>query len=559
MKKIRFISLVMVLVLVVAAFAACQPVVDPDNGEEIDDTKTQLYVYVAQWGFGTEWFKQSKKEYEDLNKDRVFEEGKKGIQIIPQYRKSNLSVSEIRGDRINEVFFLEGVPYYSYYTEKLFTDITSYVTGENPYEKGVSIESKMTAQQKDGLKIDGKYYAVPGYSGSYGLIYNAELFDQYQWYFNAAGEMICEQRVKDKVKGAGPNGIAGDYDDGLPQTYEQFFKLCDKIAAYQDYTPVSWPGSYAAQHLEGLLETLVANYEGAENISRRINFSGSEQLVAVDANGKISIDGNGKVVLDPEATTIGNNNGYDVFRQAGIYYGLSFIEKLIKTSKYHNETTAFGTYSHYDAQDDFIYAGKDGKGRMIPAMIVDGDWWQSEASATFEDTKQYGTKYERDFRYMPLPKATVEQIGKNACDIDYDFSYSFVSANTEKDKVAIAADFIQFVHTNEQMVKFTKITNTIKALDYTMTDDDFEELTPYGKSLFKYKKSGKSDTIILTGSNAKFLSYLSRIQKPCLASYTVNGKTLNYTPVQAFREIPDNANAKNYFENMFSEWKSIWK
>lgn len=63
MKKIRFISLVMVLVLVVAAFAACQPVVDPDNGEEIDDTKTQLYVYVAQWGFGTEWFKQSKKEY----------------------------------------------------------------------------------------------------------------------------------------------------------------------------------------------------------------------------------------------------------------------------------------------------------------------------------------------------------------------------------------------------------------------------------------------------------------------------------------------------------------
>ena len=99
----------------------------------------------------------------------------------------------------------------------------------------------------------------------------------------------------------------------------------------------------------------------------------------------------------------------------------------------------------------------------------------------------------------------------------------------------------------------------LRSMGYTMTDDDIEELTPYGKSLFQYKKSGKSDTIILTGSNAKFLSYLSRIQKPCLASYTVNGKTLNYTPVQAFREIPDNANAKNYFENMFSEWKSIWK
>ena len=196
---------------------------------------------------------------------------------------------------------------------------------------------------------------------------------------------------------------------------------------------------------------------------------------------------------------------------------------------------------------------------MIPAMIVDGDWWQSEASDTFEDTKKYGTKYERNFKYMPLPKATSEQIGENACNIDFDFAYSFVSANTAKEKVSIAADFIQFLHTNEQMVKFTKITNTIKALNYTMDDDDLAELTPYGKSLFQYKKSGKSDTIILTGSNAKFLSYFGKIKKPYSASYTVNNRTLTYSPVQAFHEIPDNANAKNYFENMYAEWKKIWK
>ena len=41
------------------------------------------------------------------------------------------------------------------------------------------------------------------------------------------------------------------------------------------------------------------------------------------------IDNNGKVVLDDAATTITDNNGYDVFRQAGVYYGLSFIEKLM--------------------------------------------------------------------------------------------------------------------------------------------------------------------------------------------------------------------------------------
>ena len=79
MKKSRIFSLVMVLLLAFASFAACKPVVDPDNGEDVDNTKTQLYVYVAQWGFGTEWFKQAKTEYEELNKDREFEKGKKGI------------------------------------------------------------------------------------------------------------------------------------------------------------------------------------------------------------------------------------------------------------------------------------------------------------------------------------------------------------------------------------------------------------------------------------------------------------------------------------------------
>lgn len=123
--------------------------------------------------------------------------------------------------------------------------------------------------------------------------------------------------------------------------------------------------------------------------------------------------------------------------------------------------------------------------------------------------------------------------------------------------MAIAADFIQFVHTNDQMVKFTKVTNTIKALSYTMTDDDLAELTPYGKSLFQYKKSGKSDTVILAGSNAKFLTYFTKIRNPYSAHYDVT--SLDYTPVQAFRSIPDEANAKNYFENMFAMWKGTWK
>ena len=109
------------------------------------------------------------------------------------------------------------------------------------------------------------------------------------------------------------------------------------------------------------------------------------------------------------------------------------------------------------------------------------------------------------------------------------------------------------------MVQFTKTTNTIKALSYTMTDEDLAELTPYGKSLFEYKKSGMSDTIILTGSNAKFLTYFGSIKKPYSAKYKTDKGTLTYSPVQAFRDIPDQANAQNYFVNMYEYWQEIWK
>ena len=93
MKKVRIFSLAMVLLLAFASFAACGPVVDPDNGQEVDETKTQLYVYVAQWGFGTEWFKQAKTEYEELNKDREFEKAKK---VYKSYRNIGRATCRFR-------------------------------------------------------------------------------------------------------------------------------------------------------------------------------------------------------------------------------------------------------------------------------------------------------------------------------------------------------------------------------------------------------------------------------------------------------------------------------
>ena len=56
--------------------------VEGANVEEIDKNRTQLYVYNCNSGFGTEWIAGVKARYEELHKNDVYEEGKKGIQII---------------------------------------------------------------------------------------------------------------------------------------------------------------------------------------------------------------------------------------------------------------------------------------------------------------------------------------------------------------------------------------------------------------------------------------------------------------------------------------------
>lgn len=59
-------------------------VVNPDNpdipgidDEQIDSSKTQLYVFNFYGGYGADWLAAAKKKYEDLHKDDVYEEGKR--------------------------------------------------------------------------------------------------------------------------------------------------------------------------------------------------------------------------------------------------------------------------------------------------------------------------------------------------------------------------------------------------------------------------------------------------------------------------------------------------
>lgn len=549
-KSMKLAMCVLASVFFVGSFAACGKTPD-GSGEKIDSNKTQLYVFNYNGGYKTDWLESAKNSYQELHKNDSYEDGKTGVQIIINHPKSFPSSSEIlAGD--DEVYFDEGIFYRQFLNAGVFADLTSIVTEKSGYD-GKTIESKLTEQQIKTLKVDGKYYAIPHYSGGYGLIYNRDLFDEQGWYFRKTpldssleGRFVMDDAEAERS--LGPDGKVSD-DDGLPATYDEFFALCELIVENQ-MTPVCWSGSHYNLHLNGLMNALVADYEGVDRMNLRMSFDGE-----ADDLGKIE---NGNFVKDA-MTQISKENGYEVFRQEGVYHALTFIEKLIKTKNFHNDN-AFSTYSQNDAQDEFLLGGIDGRTKEV-AMLVDGDWWQQEADDSFSSiSEDYGkdkSKFNRHFAWMPLPKATQEKVGSNSTDYDTRLAFGFICKKTSAKKMPLALDFLQYVNSDDMLADFTKTTNTLKALNYSVSNEILNEMTPYGRSLYQAKKSGTTDYTTFMSDSAVFINNQTSFD-PQKVFKGYNGTEGNaYLPAEAFHD--QGMSAETYFNGLYAYWKKQWE
>lgn len=549
--------------LVCLVAAGCDP--DTTGDEKIDPTKTQLYVYNFYGGYGSDWLSAAKKRFEEKHKDdENWEEGKKGVQVIINNQKTSMGdvSSQILSNR-DEVYFSEFSYYYTLKGMGVLGDITDVVTEKlTSYGEDRSIEEKLSDEQRDyyGVKegSETKYYALPHYAGYSGLIYNVELFDEEGYYFaktpegtSRDGKFVNEFNTE---KSAGPDGVFDTFDDGLPATYEEFFILCDYIKD-GGTTPVIWNGDDHIHYLNNLAQALQADYEGVDQSMLNYKLNGSATTLATVSNGSVSINA---------STTFSESGAHILASQAGKYYGLSFLEKLIKNDKYHNALAFNTAYSHMNAQEDFIYAGHDGQTKPA-AMLCDGVWWEMEAAESFKnmvDEKGDGfSKYNRKFAFMPLPRATQAKVDEAAAAEEnarytlYDGIYSlcFMKANVEEWKKPLALDFIQFCNTDESLVEFTTVTNTVKALNYTLNEDEKRQLTNFGRSLVELKEASQIvypfSTNTLYANNQSFFMTHSQFYS------NVSGKEYQW-PSLAMHE--DNVTAEQYFNGMTKYYKDHW-
>lgn len=577
--KKKILALVIATATVLST-AACAVTPGPDTsstgGEEINESMIQLQVYNYDGGYKTEWLNKAKARYEELHKNDVYGD-KKGVQIMVTPGKLSLDANSVKKDKY-DIYFTESVDYYTYTNEGAFLDISDVYLKENPYEPGKKIIDKLNDYQRNYFNRDGKYYALPGYAGYFGIAYNIELFEQNGYYIKKDADFADENNLDQYFtsdlndRSEGPDGKTGvidgiDYsaDDGLPVTYDEFFMLCKRMLA-TNTTPIVWSGLYYQKHLTGLMHSLVAQSEGAEQMMLTYTNNGTATTLGTVVNGEF--------VKDSEPTSITTKNGYELARRKGNYDALTFLNELINgtvggDTHYYHDRSFKNDFSHTNAQDTFLKDGVTNNNQKI-GMLVDGAWWESEATDVFSGMeKSNGSAYSktnRKFGWMPLPKA--EKDDKGVTLIEDMFSSVFVKSTIDESKKALAIDFLQFLHTDEELQQFTVVTNTPKAFNYTMSKENLAKMSEYGRSLFGLKE--RSDVVYPLDTNDVFVNNQSLFRDlPSGGLYqsnvlnSSNKRTLVSNPAYAFHDYPQNYNPANYFEGMYNHMKevkkSLWK
>lgn len=542
------------------SFAACGG--KRGNKEEDDPTKTTLNIFTYKAGYGDEWLNRLERAFEKAFADVSFEDGKKGVRVKHTPDMLQFNAAQVQKSEYN-IFFFENEHYYKYIG--VLEDLSDIVNSKASEEDSLTVLQKLDKQQTDyyGAKVNNEthYYALPSYFGNYGIIYNKDLFDEKGYYLAADktnGAIIGSD--KNAKRTDGPDGKPGTPDDGLPATYDEFFTLCDEIFNAND-TPVCWPGKFRQHHLGNLMDNLVSDYEGVEQMRINYDFDGTvaKDLVVLDEKGKVKKDGDGNIVTESKA--IKPSNGYDVARQIGKLYAMQFIEKLITNVNYYNKETAFtDSFTHTDNQELFLMAGTEdfGTDNKSIAMLIDGPWWQEESDGVFREMEKAGDKYSRNnrnFGWMPLPKATQDKVGKGNVYSDYLNAFVCVKAGLPEGIKKAALEFVKFSCTDAMLKDFTVTTGAPKAYKYDM-GSDVNKLSAFSQGVIKYVE--QSDKIYKYSSSNFYNANIANLAYDVVYSARING-SLYRNVVDGIRE--GGATGTSYFEafNDYFKKYSFWK
>ena len=437
----------------------------------IDETKTQLYIGLRLGALGEDFLHEIGDMFEEEYKDVEFTPGKKGVEVIVQPGTSELKDEVLAANAPVsgiDIYMVEDIAYTKVVSRNLAIDITDIMTekydtcdlgdGVQTY----SIVDKLSESEKNyfGVNSDGgtKYYSMHWWNPVHGIIYDVDLFNDYNLYFTQDGQIGGNLDDNPTELSAGIDGVSGTYDDGLPATWEEFKSLMDTMLD-NDITPFTWDGSNLYQRYY-FFESVWQAYEGLYNYSLNYTFDGVY-------NGK----------------TITAENGYELAGQQGKKAALTAISDIVSNKKNYSSKAFLSSQTNKSAQKEYLMSSYLNK---PIAMLIESSYWENEAQLYFNEMadtygKQWG-QHERRFGYMPIPRF----IGTDGVDDQINEEYvvnttnnSLIFGNAYSDKVDLIKAFIKFFFRNDTLSKFTSITGVTSSCKQKVSDTDYNKMTYY--------------------------------------------------------------------------------
>lgn len=472
MKKIICLLLT---TLMLFTLCACKP---PKEDDDIDPTKTQIYIAIGDSGVGTDFLYNLKTAYEAYNND---------VQIIIKQRDSELANGlDYMKSTTEDILYVNTngqsdlSPYERYMMDLTqLIDIKAYDESGEYVVKGNGVKSlkdKMLAYENNynmlnqGTKENPKFLSLPWFNAVYGLWYDIDLFESEHLY-DLPGYKGLDGIEGTEDDNYGPDGLPDTFDDGLPATWEDMKILLDEMAG-RNIVPFTFSGMHTWMR-NYFLDLILMNYEGMDDYALNYSFSGT----------------------DSDFGKIDETNGYLLKQQEGKKAMLLVAEKIAKDGLYSNGSMKT-TQTHLQAQIEYLDSATTD---MRGAFLIDGSWWEYEARDTFDRMAKINKKFARGtrrFGYFPIPRFIGTEGLKdqqNTTRYVRDIStYSIVvNANTKvKEEIE---DFLLFAHSQTSLVNFTKTTNLFCSYEYDM-GDDLKSLTPLAQSVYALLRDENTET-----------------------------------------------------------------
>lgn len=510
------------------------------GGGAKNETITKLEIACMNAGLGSEWLKKAAKDFEEAYATKSYAEGKTGVVVDIADPTTGISAYfDSIGSYPQQIVFTEaGYKFRANMLSGYYADITDVVTDETV--EGGSIESRIYSSYVDNFKgSDGKFYGIPHAEFYGGIAYNREVFvsenaliaDDTCDTTHIARDYSSSKYGLDKVRfvkgnnigqegcvlSAGPDGIKGNEDDGLPTSLEQFIMLCDYLKTYKKISPIALSGQYSNM-VNYLICGLWASIAGEEQMRSYYGLSGQIDVVERDSNGNLLFSNEPLIAginyvkkpivktveITPETGYLGND-------MAAKYYAIAIAEILQKEGFYSLEALK-GTVSHHGAQQFLIFSNnelavKKGSTEKV-AMLIDGSYFINEtiSAGNFNDYKRHsGATEEPDVRWMALPTSCtnaerkVEGYKAHASTLmDINLGVAVVNAKYEnnKEKMDVAKDFLKFFYSNSQLKQYTKIARQFIPMSYSFDDTELKELHPFYQSLWKLRDNKSGSNVV---------------------------------------------------------------